>query len=217
MNRIDRRRKSLLILECDSNKLKEQNLALGSELQSQTKLFLPRNPVELVGTTSEAYLLETFAALFKEGRQYKNIVIIGHSNSSGLQLFADRFVGWEGLANWINPFDPQRVILLACQAGQWLPCAALFNGIPKLNEIFGSPILANRDQRLIVLGKLLHILGSKKEDANLNQLMQLGNFLITRGIMFSRSRAEYERGGDESGEFWTRLAEPFINQIINRR
>ena len=214
MNKIDRRKKSLLILECDSDKLSQQNLALGEELRNQARLCFPKNPVTLIRSYREADLSETLADLFNTKQLYRNIIVIGHSNHNGLQLSADRFVGWKGATNWLHPFEPHRIILLACEAGKWLPCSALFDKIPTLKEIFGSPILADKNQQYIILARVLHILGAKKEDRELNRLLQLGNFFLIKGIIFNRTRAEYERGGDEEGSLWTGLAEPLIEQII---
>lgn len=214
MNKIDRRRKALLILECDSGKLTQQNLALGEEMLNQAKMFFPQNLVSLVKSYNEADLAETFAGLFSTGQFFRNVVIIGHSNRSGLKLSSDRFVSWEGTANWINPFQPHRVILLACEAGRWFSCAALFDNIPTLREIFGSPVSADKNQQYIILARVLHILSAKKEDRELNKLLQLGNFLFTKGVMFSRTRAEYERGVNGEGDFWAGLAEPIIEQLI---
>lgn len=216
MKKIDRRRKPLLILECDSDKLTQQNLAMGGELRSHAKLAFPRNPIDFVQSYSEADLLEKLVALLETKQLYKNIVIIGHSNRSGLQISADRFNKWEGVADWIKLFEPHRVILLACEAGQWLPCAALFDSISTLKEIFGSPLPAHKNQQYIVLLRVLHILGASKEDSDLIRLMQFGNFLLTKGVMFRQTRAEYERGGDEEGKIWTDLAEPLLKQIMER-
>ena len=216
MNKIDRRRKALLIVECDSSKLTRQNLALGNVLRDWVKLAFPHNPVDLVQSYTEADLLEELRKLHDIGKPYRNIVIIGHSNQSGLQISSDRFVSWKGVANWFEQFEPHRIILIACNAGRWLPCAALFDGISALKEIFGSPIPASKDQGYVVLFRVLNILGAKKEDRDLIHLMQVGNFLMTKGLMFSRTRREYERGGSAEGTVWT-MVEPIINHLINSR
>ncbi len=216
MNNIDRRRKALLILECDSGKLERQNLALGNELRSYARIVFPKNPITFMQSYTEASLLERFAALYDTGQLYRNVILVGHSNRGGLQISADRFIDWTGVAEWLIPFEPHRVILLACEAGRWLPCAALFDRIPELKEIFGSPLPANKNQQHIVLARALHILGARKEDPGVIRLMQLGNFLFTKGVMFRRTRTEYERGGDEDGKIWTDFAEPLLEHIIQR-
>ncbi len=92
MSKIDRRRKPLLILECDSNKLDQQNLALGSDLRNYVKLFFPQNPINFIRSDSEAELLKAMAEFFEAEQSCKNVVIVGHSNKSGLKISADRFV-----------------------------------------------------------------------------------------------------------------------------
>ena len=213
VNKIDRRRKALLIVECDSAKLALQNLALGNNLQNAVKLGFPQNPINLISSYAEADLLEELRTLYETGKPYRNIIIIGHSNQNGLQISSDRFINWEGVANWFKPFEPHRIILIACNAGRWLPCAALFDGIPTLKEIFGSPVPASKNQAYIVLLRILHILGVKKEDNELVRLMQVGNFFATQGLMFRRTRVEYENGGSGEGIIWT-FAEPIIDQLI---
>jgi len=216
MSKIDRRRKTVLILECDSDKLRQQNLDVGAELRDQINLVFPRNLVELVSASTEGDLLESFAELSRTKQSYRTIIIIGHSNRHVLALSADRPVGWRSVGNWISTFRPHRVILLACEAGRWLPCAAVFDSIPSLDVIFGSPLPASKQQQLVVLARVLHILGARKEDVGLNRLLQWANFALTGGVMFTRTRKEYENGGNEEGEIWTNALEPFIEEIASR-
>lgn len=212
--KIDRRRKTVLILECDSQKLSNQNLALGEELQHQIELFFPTNLITLVRSYNEADLLESLGELAQTGQKYGTVIIIGHSSREGLKISADRAFTWQATGNWIKPFTPKQAILLACQGGRWLPCAALFDAVPTLNEITGSPILANKNQKHAVLAATLHILGAKKKDRELDQIIKFGNLLLTKGLMFSRTRTEYERGGDEEGAMWSDIAEPLIEQLF---
>lgn len=212
--KLDRRRKTVLILECDSQKLNDQNLALGEELQRQIELFFPANLISIVRSYNEANLLKHLGELSQTGQKYGTIIIVGHSNREGLKISADRAFSWQATGNWVAPFNPKQLILLACQAGRWLPCASLFDAIPTLNEITGSPILANKDQKHAVLAATLHILGAKKKDRELDQVIKFGNFLLTKGIMFSRTRIQYERGGDEEGVIWSEIAEPLIEQLM---
>jgi hypothetical protein len=214
MNKVDRRRKAVLIVECDSAKLERQNLALGNQLHSAVKLAFRRNPVDLVSADTQADLLKQLGAIAETGQRYRSIVIIGHSNRNGLQIASNTFAEWSAVAKWFDPFDPRRIILIACEAGRWLPCAALFNGIPNLKEIYGSPVPAHKDQALIVLGLVLHTLEAEQLDKGLIQLMQAGNLLITKGLMFRNTRRDYERGGDTEGAMWT-AAEPFLDQLMN--
>jgi hypothetical protein len=213
--KIDRRRKPVLIIECDSIQLTRDNLAFGDELHLRLKQVFPHNNISLVHADTEASLLKQLGTLAESGKPYKDIVIIGHSNPTGLQMTSDRFSQWRDVANWLSPFAPQRIALLACNAGRWLPCAALFDGVPSLKEIIGSPVLAYGDQLYFVLLTVLHKLWAKKPNREVIKLMQIGNFVITKGLMFSNTRRDYERGGIVDGAFWT-FAEPIINEFAER-
>jgi hypothetical protein len=212
-NYIDGRRKALLIIECGSLKLSSQGLALGDGLQSSVQLAFPRNTVDQIKSYETHDLLEKLGKLRGKGKPYRDIVVIGHSNEQGLQISSDRFDDWPVIANWIEPFKPHRIFLIACHAGRWLPCASLFNGIPTLKEIFGSPVPANRDQVYFVMSLVLHRLGAKKIDAEFVKLMQGINLLTTQGLMFSRTRREYEQDGVVDGVFWT-ITDRILSQIV---
>ncbi len=213
---VDRRRKPVLILECDSDTLASQNLAVGVELSAWLEVFFPRNPLHLLQSRTRADLLKEFAALKQSGQSFGNVVVIGHSNRSGLKINADDFITWEAVGGWLELFDPRRLFLLACEAGQWLPCAALFKKLPKLDEIVGSPVPANKEQQYFILASVLHQLDAKQADSELIKMLQIGNFLLNKGVMFRQTRTTYERGGREQGEIWTHIAEPLIDQILKK-
>jgi len=194
--------------------LAQQDLAVGDQLQTMVKLAFPRNRVELVRTDTEANLLKRMGEIAEGGQRYRDIVIIGHSNRNGLRLTSDKFYEWPAVAGWFSLFGPHRIILIACEAGRWLPCAALFDGLPDLKEIFGSPVPAHKDQMWVVLGRVLYALGARKTDSKWIQLMQAGNFLMTKGLMFRNTRRDYERGGTMEGEGWTE-AERFLDHIMS--
>jgi hypothetical protein len=187
---VDKRRKSVLIVECDSMKLQQQGLAVGREIYTYIRTLLPRNPIHLVESHTQAKLLEELANVFESRLPFRTIVVVGHSNREGLQLSSDAFVGWEAVGRFLSPFAPRRVLLLACGAGQSYPSNSLFDTVETLDEIFASPIPTRKNQQYVLLGKLLHVLFAKKENRQINQLMQLGNLMLTGGIMYHRSRRE---------------------------
>jgi len=213
VTKIDHRRKALLIIECDSSKLNSQSLAVGKGLQSSVKLAYQQNTVDLVQSYETADLLKELGDLREKRMPYRDIVIIGHSNERGLRISSDRFDDWSVIANWIEPFEPHRVFLIACHAGRWLPCASLFDGIPTLKEIFGSPVPANKDQVYFVMSLILYRLGVRKMDDHLVKLMQGLNLVTTQGLMFSRTRREYEEERVVDGVGWT-ITEFVMDQIV---
>lgn len=214
MGAVDLRRKSVLIVECDTIKLAHQSLSIGSKIFKILKSLFNSNPIELIEITTEVELLKKFSELAYIKRKFRNIIIIGHSNQKGLRISSDRFVKWSGVASWFATFEPQRILLIACNAGRWLPCAFLFNGIQSLKEIYGSPIPTSNNQAYFVILATLYILDAKKTDPLLFQISQLGNFILTKDVIFKQTRYEFQKGGRTEGVLWT-VAEPFIEKIIN--
>ena len=212
--KIDRRRKPILILECNSDQLVRENLSVGKELSIWLEAIFPRNRLTLVEVQTRAQLLEEFAALKELKHFYGDVIVIGHSNRCGLQINADEFIKWEAVGNWLELFEPQHLFLLACEAGRWLPCAALFEKLSDLKEIIGSPVPASKQEQYFILAAALHRLDAKKADPKLLTFLQAANFLQNKGVMFRQTRAEYKRGGQEQGAVWTEIGEPLIDRFV---
>lgn len=80
---IDLRRKSVLIVECDSIKLANQSLSVGCDIFRILKLLFRNNPIEIVQTTTEAKLLDTIHKLTETKRKFRNMPIgLIHHNQS---------------------------------------------------------------------------------------------------------------------------------------
>jgi len=188
---IDKRRKAVLILECDSDTLSQQGLGLGKELFEVLRNTFPKNPLRLIRSRSLAGLLKSLAETVETGQKYATIIIVGHSSRNQLQISNDASFAWHSVAAFVSPFEPMRLILLACEAGREFPCVRVFENLPRLKEIFASPIFVAKNQIYLVIAKTLHVLGARREDFTLNQVMQVGNFVLTRGIMFHYKRTEF--------------------------
>jgi hypothetical protein len=65
----------------------------------------------------------------------------------------------------------------------------------------------------VVLGRVLYALGARRAEGKWIGLMQAGNFLITKGVMFRNTRQEYERGNDAEGKDWAD-AENFLDRLV---
>lgn len=217
---IDKRRKAVLILECDSSKLSEQGLALGDILQESIITTFPRNPIKLLKAFNLSDLLKDFATLSETNQKYKTVIIIGHSNRLGLQITQDKFLAWSGVAQFLPLFEPNRLIALACEAGKWQACSAMFSSLPTLNEIFASPLPADKTQAMIVAAKAVHVLGPRREDAGLNSFMQIMNFALTGNVMIHHTRKEFEEASEDDIHLWDGVIEPaleMINQLRGNR
>lgn len=203
MTQIDKRRKQVLIIECDSCTLATQNLAIGDEIKTAIQIAFPRNGIDLIKANDQNnFERELDAVLGKYKNPCKTIILIGHSNESGIRLLSKLSSGWQELGAIIEPFQPEQLIFLACRAGDVSACEILFDNIPSLQQIFASPVNVPKSQQYIVIQKVLYTLSTQKENHLIVNLLQTVNALMTKEWMFSRTRDEHEYGELGSKQFF---------------
>lgn len=195
MKGIDKRRKQVLMIECDSRTLEFQNLAVGIDVRDGLQKLFPKNGIDLI----KAYDKSDFDAdLDIVLRKYKNpcktVIMIGHGNETGIKLTSNSFMNWHDLSLILEPFAPQQLLFLVCRAGDISACEILFDNIPSLKQIFASPVNVPKSQQYIIIQKVAYTLFVSKEHPLMLNLMQAVNALTTKEWMFSRSREEHEYG-----------------------
>lgn len=198
---------SLLILECDAEKLASQSLNLGSAvyaLISRWAVGLIRT--EIVRSTSEQDLLEKMAQCKEKHDSFDLILVVGHSNSAGLQLTAEKFVQWSVFANWIETFKPKRLLLVACKSGGWLSAKDIFENIKKLKEIYASPGLMSRQQATTVLLLVFYFLLVKTPNLEHILIAQSINLFRSGGLLYRWTRKECKDEEMVEGMKWDLLA-----------
>jgi hypothetical protein len=182
--------KSLLILECDAFKLASQGLGFADQLSATTSFLSPDARIAVVKAREKQDLLRQFAALAEAGRRFRSIVVIGHSNESGLRLASDLPASWETFAKWLQPFEPSQLILAACKAGELAPVASMFAGLPTLRDVYAPPHTTTKRQIRAIMLLLPHLMNSRTVDSTLVRVVQFGNFLITRGLTIRWRRSD---------------------------
>lgn len=212
----DGRRRPVLIVECDSDKLKSQNLAIGIDIYQTLQDLFPKNPILFLQINELSELAEELALARQNNQKFRHIIIIGHSNKTGLALTSNCFSGWEAVGSWFELFSPFQIIFLACEAGNWQACVNLFESLPTLKEIFASPVTANKTQQYAVIMKTVLALNppkTKKVSTLLVKLTQIVNFSLTKGVFFHYTREEYERSTEQDMQLWTGF-ESTLDQFI---
>lgn len=195
MKSIDKRRKQVLIIECDSHTLKNQNLAIGNEIEAELQSAFPKNGIDLIRAVEKSvFEIDLDSVLGKYRNPCKAVIMVGHGNESGIRLTADHFISWHDLGLILKPFAPQQLLFLACRAGNISACEVLFDNIPSLQHIFASPVNIPKSQQFIVIQKVKYALGTAKENQLLVNLLQGISALITKDWMFNRTREEHEFG-----------------------
>jgi hypothetical protein len=201
------KRPSLLILECDAEKLAKQSLAIGSDVHELIGRWAPGViRTELVRTASEVDLLEQLGRAKEKHGRFDLVLVVGHSNPQGLCLTAERFVPWGVFAKWIEIFEPKKVLLVACEAGRWLAAKAIFDGVPKLKEVYASPVVMNRHQATAVLLLVFYFLLVKSPDAEHVQMIQAINLFRSGGLLYRWTRKECKDEGLAEGVKWDVLS-----------
>lgn len=180
-----RRRKksppSLLILQLDSDKLSADGLLL-SDLASFVGVvtMLASGAVVVTReTTALRHLLDVLGELAREGRRFDVIVAVGHSNHTGIKLASDRFAEWGEFAGYIKPFEPRRLMLVACEAGRWPAASVLFKKLPKLRRIFASPVNASKDLATLMIAVVPYLVEVKRPSSDLVLKAQAWAMAIT--------------------------------------
>jgi hypothetical protein len=164
---------SLLILECDTDKLASQRLSVASDLNDIVRILPKRLSVEIALIRSKDDLTNRFAAYAQKYRGIKLVVVIAHSNAAVISLAPELSeTPWIGFAQWLKPFRPQKLVCIACKAGQYPPSRTLFDEIPKLTEIYASPVELWIQQVQTMKLLIPYLLMTGKVDSELIRLSQ---------------------------------------------
>lgn len=188
---------SLLILESDAKKLAQQNLSVANELHQIAHLIPAKISKEVAFINSSAELQKAFVILKEKYSSIKLIVVIAHSNRDVISMAPDMLLTWEAFARWVLPFNPQKMVFIACEAGQFPSTRTLFEEIPRLNKIYASPLKTSLAHAEVIKLLVPYLLLSKKQDNDIIQLGSLLNFFKTGGVILQCSRRN-----TEWNQFW---------------
>lgn len=192
----------LLIVECESKKLAADDPAIGTEIERLAKIAFPKKHIVLIQTSTTGQLLQDLADTFAKHPRFRSVLIVGHSNVRGLKLTSDPLCAWNAVGEWIARFNPEFLMLTACDAGQSLPASKLFDALKDLKEVYASPNKFYRDQGYILFVIIHQLLDQRKMDAQLLVAAQVANYLLTNGVLFKWTRREFRSGKEVRGKLW---------------
>ncbi|MBI5806293.1 hypothetical protein HZA73_09625 [candidate division TA06 bacterium] len=185
---------SLLIIECDSNKLQRQNIDIASKIND---LFqkLPFCKHKYIRTFEKSDLCLKINEISKE--HYDIIVLTGHTFTDGggrpvrFDFASDYKPELSVLPSFLNTFKPKCLIMASCKGSHFITTDVMFNGMPTLKEIYGSPVLTNSKQLQILLLLIPYIIFSDKYDDGILFLSNIVNFVQSGGYIVRHTRAEF--------------------------
>lgn len=211
-----RRRPALLILQFDTEQLRTDGLCLIDKARIAASLSALSSgaDVQVCETTDARDLLDQLAGLAQQKRRFDMVVCIGHSNATGIKAASDSFVEWEAFAGYLKPFEPRRLLLIACRAGTWPASNVLFRRLPTLRRIFASPVNASKDLGHFMLWVVPYLLKVKSPRDEVVLSGQIAAALLTGGQIrqWMRTRDKDNTDGillDLSAH----VADPYIRQV----
>jgi hypothetical protein len=189
------RKPSLLVLECDAPKLAGQGISAAKDLLALAKLVPDCVSAHVPVSSLDGMLRDLGECKAKHGT-FDIVCVVGHSSMAGIAVTGSTpgdSMLWPKFAAFLAPVQPKRIALVACQAGAWLPSKALFDGVPSLLELYGSPLLTNEQQMVLLKMLVPLLLAGVRVDPEVMRIAQIANFALTRGVLFRQTRAEFQR------------------------
>ncbi len=200
------RRAHLLIIECDSRKLAADGLNLGTAFAQLARTLFPDKRIAVVKTTSEENLKEELAAAFHTHGRFRSILIVGHSDATGLMLTADGPRTWESVGKWLQIFEPEFCFLAACSAGNSEAVRGLFQPVKTLRHIYGSPVILHKIQTTPLGILIWMLLKDGRLDEDQSGALRIVNYAMTGGQIYRWKRADTGMGAEVQPKLWDGIA-----------
>ncbi|MEQ1735615.1 MAG: hypothetical protein ABL886_04335 [Rhodoglobus sp.] len=179
----------ILILECDSDKLAAQGLALGQRLAEHPQWNINEPEVTLATLRSADDVDDVFDDLGR--KRYRGIVLIAHSNANIACLAPQVRERWTELGKRLRPLRPEKVILFACKGGMTKVGHELFRAVPSLKRIYASPANVSRRQASSLCDAAALMLAQRNVSPDVRQVLQGLHFLVNNGLFFELRREQF--------------------------
>jgi hypothetical protein len=128
------------------------------------------------------------ARAFARFSTYHAVMVLAHGGPAGLQVAPGMTMRWADLASVIAPTKPRFMLAVACFGALSAPADALFDGIPSLERIVGSPAPLTIGQARAALYELAFAAAGLPIPKELSHLVNVLNALDTNGVLFTRTR-----------------------------
>lgn len=175
----------LAIIECDSNRLHREGLALAPLLASWATLSGISHAVLTTNSLSE------LRASVRAAGTFDAAVIIAHGNDDGIAVGRDRLLDAPALARLLGPTGVERLAFVSCQFGRLSNATKLFDGIDSLDEVFASPVNVTKRQALIVAALLAALVDREIATDTVGVIRGIGA-LVTGGVLLRWERDSIE-------------------------
>jgi hypothetical protein len=133
------------------------------------------------------------AADWAKYTKYSAVVIVAHSTDSEVEAAPGYSLTWEEVGEKVAPLDPNVIMNVSCSGGSMKPTRALFERIPSLRSVVGSPVPMKSTEALIAMIEVVTRALGGQVPAEFSSLLTLLNLFATKSVVWTRTREEFER------------------------
>lgn len=137
-----------------------------------------------LNTRAEVETAKAWAGLF----QYDGVLLLGHGSPVGFQAALDAPMSWAEVGEALALVRPRVVMGVSCFAGLTGVVDELFRRVPTLEVVLGSPAPTNTAQWIPAAVEFLVTTYGGRIPTELSALASFYNAILTRGIVFRRTR-----------------------------
>jgi hypothetical protein len=182
-------RRRLLIIDCDAGQLEAQGIALGRQL-ARNRLPLYDFEVTYIAVHDAATLQQQLSSLGR--RRFHAVVAVGHANTSGIRAARDLFLSWTEFAHRLAKLRPEKLLLIACQAGGIGVAQEMFDTLKTLRRVYACPLNLPSSQAAIVMQTTPLILSAVDLTEGIRIVLQGLLLLAKDGLFFEHRREEFQ-------------------------
>lgn len=204
-------------MHLDADKLRRDGLHLeyAANLASTLSATGFDAQVEIIDARETSDLAYRLGKLAEADRVFDVVIAIGHSNADGIVVAANMpAASWTTFASYLKPFEPRRLVLVACEAGRWPSADVLFTKLPKLRRIFASPVNTSKALATFMLAVVPYVVGVKAPRRQTITWTQTAAIAITGGQF-----REWKRDDDKGNaagvllDLAAQVADPYVRQV----
>lgn len=202
----------MLLLECAASTLAADEITFAGDLNSFLVGRCPLARIAHVKATSWSQLVFDYFLHRAKSSHFDIVTVVGHSNMAEIQVAEDRGLSWYEFGSHLSDFTPKTIFLIACEGARRLPSDALFETIPTLMEIYGSPTLTTQQEMAIVAPLIITLLEGKVIGNLQGLIAQIANLVAEKGLLWRRTRDGYKTATPQS-KFLETLFEEALKYI----
>lgn len=129
--------------------------------------------------------------------RYDAVLLLAHGSVTEVEATDNRSLQWAEVAKMLAPIEPRALLAISCWAASSGPARALFEGIPSLAMIGGSPTLLSVRHAELAFIELVAAAFGLSMPREVSALASMYNAAETGGVVGWRRRETFEAASDD--------------------